>query len=147
MTLAVPEPTLPSDVRTDRVGALAAWFRLVAGMFDRSPLEAAISISAETADVITFTVQVQDRRARTAIGPFVVDLWVSNAADGTPGGTQTVTVNQGVVMDTIAADEQFVVLTTPAGLIEIDVEVSGSGSRTVYAGVRPALQSKGAVWV
>lgn len=146
MIRAVLEPTIPSDVKPERAGIIANWCRVVAGMFDRYPLEAAITFGAETADVRRCTVQVQDRRNRSAIGPFKVEVWVSTAATGAPGGSQTVSFVTGTVVDTVTANVRYVVLTSATGLIEFDIEVTGAGSRTVYAEIRPALQSMEGTW-
>lgn len=143
---AIVEPTIPSDVKPDRAVDIPRWCRVVAGFFDRYPLEVTISKGAETADVIRWTLQVTDRRGRVALGPFVVHLWVSAADTGVPGGSQTVTVVTGSALDTHTANVRYTVLTSATGLIELDIEVTGSGDRTVYAEVRPAPQSMEGSW-
>lgn len=143
MSARIPQPTLRGKTLPGRTGDIERWCQEVAALIDRYPVEAVIQIGAETANVRRYTITVKDRRLRETVGPWVVHVWISDAATLVPGGTQVVTFPTGTVLDTLVADERFRVLTNAAGVIEMDVEVSGSGNRYVVAIVEPAPQSSG----
>lgn len=143
MPPGIPEPTIPSDVNTARVGDVEKWCRTVAGFFDRSPAEVTVTATAEAADVRRFTVQVADRRLRPVAGRWNVHLWLTDDASGLPGGTQTVTFVTGDVQDTYIPQVRWTVRTDDYGKIVMDVEVTGAGSRRVVAIASPAPQESG----
>lgn len=119
---AIIEPVLRGDVKGDRPTDISRAFREVAGLIDRNPAEAQIRVQADSASVARFFVQVVDRRGRPAVGPFTVHLWVTtNDSTLVPGGSQTVAFVVGTVLDTLAANERYVVLTDPQGRIELTV--------------------------
>lgn len=144
---AIAEPVLRAKVDTRREGDLEALVRQVAGWFDHAPTEAQIFFAPEVANVIRCTIQVTDRRRRVIVGPAIVHLWISDLASGVPGGTQTVAFVTGTLLDTFDPNVRFNALTDANGLIEIDITVTGAGTRDVYAQVLPPVQSARGTWV
>lgn len=119
---AIIEAVLKGDVSGDRPKEVTGAFRQVAGLIDRDPTEALIRVQADSATVDRFFVQVVDRRDREAVGPYCVRLWVTTDSVGlVPGGSQTVAFIVGTVLDTLAANERYRVLTDPKGRIELTV--------------------------
>lgn len=143
---AIPSPTIPGDIQPQKQGDIARWARLLAGLFDRSPLEANITFGAEAANIRRVTVRAVDRLNRAVIRPCVVHVWLSDNVNGTPGGTQVVTFVAGTVLHTYTPNVRWEVLSDSTGLIQFDVEVTGAGSRGVYATVMPAPQSATGSW-
>ncbi len=83
----------------------------------------------ETANTITISHQVRDRALRAIRGRYVVDWWVATASGGGPGGTQTVSITGGSIIETIAANQHYRLMTTSDGTLSMDITISGTASR------------------
>ncbi len=99
-------------------------------------LSTVVTKGTEAADVIRFTVQARDASgAVDQAGRRHVLIVVSASSFGAPGGTQTVTFNTGTILVTHTANQIYLVESDATGMIEVDVNVSGAGSRYVRASV------------
>jgi hypothetical protein len=137
---AIIEPVLRGDVKGDRPTDISRAFREVAGLMDRNPTEAQIRVQADSGSVGRFFVQVVDRRSRAAVGPYAVRLWLTTDDTGlVPGGSQTVAFVVGSIIDTVAANERYVVLTDAQGRIELTATVGATQTVRLVATVEPFL--------
>lgn len=122
----------PRGTRDDLIDMHTALERVVDKPLRRAPA----TIGAEVANTRTITLQVRDRINRPVTGRFVVELWISTSSGGGPGGTQTVSVSSGTIMQTIAANQQYELLTAADGTLAIDITITGAASRWVSTIVR-----------
>lgn len=109
------------------------------------PLEAAFTFSG-TGPLKRCTIQVTDRLARGTNGPEIVLIWISDSASGTITTGQSVTFPTGTVLVTYVVNAKWLVMTNVKGIIEMDITVSGSGTRHVYAVVMPPPQIGTSQW-
>jgi hypothetical protein len=111
-------------------------FTRMADLFDEHRAAAQITAGAEDGgNTRRFTIQVVDRLREPWKARWRVLVKIGTAADGDPAGTQTVSVATGTLLQTIAADQLLMVLSTPNGLIEVDVTIAGAETRYLAAEV------------
>ena len=109
--------------------------RSVAQVIDVQIRSVSQTASAEDTDVVTFTMQVVDRRGNAMKRQCLFRCFVrdeSNAA-----ASATITANTGELVTTVTAGRVFDVLSDSDGVIEVDLEVAGTAQRqiaTVYLG-------------
>ena len=126
---------------------------LVPGLTKRIPNMKDTTIEAEgtpSADDIRFTIQARDANNINALERNVIDIWVSTAFFGAPGGTHTITVDTGTLISPapISNTEAFRVMSDAAGLVKIIVNVTGAGNRSLMASVNGSqVEAKFATWV
>lgn len=122
--LGHPPPGLPP--------AVAQYLTRVAGFIDQPIADGAVSVGAEAANVRRFTLEVVNRLDRPRPGRWLVLVWLAETAYGAPGGTQTTSFNAGTVVEELAADQAWVVLTDADGAVELDVTVAGAATRHLH---------------
>lgn len=127
------------------------WMAAVARLVDQPVATVAWTIGAEGAvapDKRRFTGQVRDRRGRpwaNATG-WVVLVWIANASTLAVSAPASIAANAGAVLST-PTPGVCMCLTTPAGVIELDVEVAGAATRKIVAIVlQPALATESVAW-
>lgn len=143
MTVAL---NIPQGIDASAVGQQ---FMREAQAFSQLPqLQVHVRPGAEAANVRRFTLQVVNRRGRDCIGLFALLVVIGTTETGGPGGSQTVSVVSGATVQTIASNQAYVVMTGANGKAEIDVTVTGAGTRYVRAGVLATMfGTEGAAWV
>lgn len=124
----------------------AALLRL-GGFIDNPPADCLVTAGNEAANVIRFTLAARDRLGHPWKGRFLVAVWLAATAYGAPGGTQTTSFAAGTVVEELAADRAWLVLTDASGEIKLDVTVSGAGTRHLHHLVLgPVPAPKAATW-
>lgn len=129
-----PRSTL--DELQSRDPAFLQWANQLGELFDLHAKGVAITFGDEgalAANKRRVTIKVVDRLTRDWGGISHLRLVVGNNALGGPGGTQTVTVVTGTTVAAAVANQVVDVVTDNDGVVVIDIEVSGSGSRWVAA--------------
>lgn len=110
-------------------------------------LQVRTTAGAEASNVRRFTLQVVNRRGKACFGPFALLVIIGTVDGGAPGGTQTVSVVTGAMLQTITANQALIINTAANGSASIDITVSGAGTRYVQAGVMAAMYgTPGVVW-
>ena len=113
---------------------------------DSVPVLADITKSAESADNIDFTIQVNNPRGEAIARKMVLDVWIGTADFGAPAGTQTVSVTTGVQLDAPLANQRLKVLTDATGKAVVRVNVTGAGTRYVMASIAASTKSLAGTW-
>lgn len=117
------------------------------GLIDRPIAGLVWTASAEASDIRRLSGQIVDRHQRPEGGRWVVDLWLADAEGGAPSAAVDVAVVTGTLLHTFTADGHLRLLSDAAGLVEIDVEITGAGSRVIHSVVLgPALVSPAFDW-
>lgn len=127
----------------------AEFQRLVQQSFDEPTGVVTVEAAAEAANVRRITLQVRDRIGAPWPGRWLVTFFLSATQDGDPDATgNTVGVATGTIISAIIADAMYQVLTDATGKAEVDVEVTGAGTRWVHAMTdRGRMDAKGPfVW-
>lgn len=139
--------TLNPAIRADDRVELAVFLRALANMFDRARAYPVFApATAEVGDSRTVTVTVSDRLQRAFTGQrWLCLVWISATDLGAPGGTQTVAVSAGTVIQTIAANQAYVILTDTNAQISLGVQVLGAGTRHVHCVVLNAAEGSGSI--
>lgn len=126
--------------------AVMGWMASLIAKFDTQHVTARIEAGDEDgSSVRRFTVQVVDRLTNPVRDRFPVRFTVGTADTGAPAGTQTVSVVTGATVQTVAANQCIDLMTDAAGLAEVDVTVTGAGTRYVRATIGAESTSSGAV--
>ncbi len=134
MSLSGPKPrTLRGRVDASIRSMVEAAFASIATMFDRPPAELLIAAAPESGNVRRLSFKVVDRLQEPWPGVWPVRLWISTTAGGGPSGVQTLAVVTGTLAATLAANQYIEVLTDATGLAEVDLGVTGAGTRFVRA--------------
>jgi len=103
----------------------------VAENFDARRTSVTISASAESANVVTLTMQVRDRLNREPIaGRWLLMLWISATATGVPAGTQTVAVSTGTLIQN-SGDQIVTLATDSTGTAVVTITIAGDATRHV----------------
>lgn len=103
----------------------------VAENFDARRTSVTISASAESANVVTLTMQVRDRLNREPIaGRWLLMLWISATATGAPAGTQTVAVSTGTLIQN-SGDQIVTLATDSTGTAVVTITIAGDATRHV----------------
>ncbi|MCA9280338.1 MAG: hypothetical protein H6815_00420 [Phycisphaeraceae bacterium] len=124
-----------SPVDNTSPDGIRQFMRSVAQVIDVQIRSVSQTASAEDTDVVTFTMQVVDRRGNAMKRQCLFRCFVrdeSNAA-----ASATITANTGELVTTVTAGRVFDVLSDSDGVIEVDLEVAGTAQRqiaTVYLG-------------
>lgn len=107
-----------------------------------------VTASAESANVVTFTVTVVDRLGRAPLeGYWFVRLWISTTAAGGPGGAQTVAVTTGTLVEN-TGDQIIDAQTDDAGVLAFTVTIAGAATRYArVALIEEVVSSSAATWV
>ncbi len=151
--LAVTAAKLATDsVETAKIKNANVTPAKISGPFaDEIPTLAAITKDAEGdtgADNIEFTIQLQDLNAGAFPRRATVDIRIATSAFGVPGGTQTVTVTQGVLLKVHTTDQYLTVESDANGTIKIRVNVTGGPeTRHLMASIYNESVSLQADWV
>lgn len=124
----------------------ADMFRRIAGFIDDPIAHCSHVAGTEAANVIRVTMQVRDRLEVPWAGRWLVWVIITATENGDPVATQTVTFNSGTVLETVLVDGVWRVITTTAGLIEMDVTIAGAATRYVHTIVQKRADSSGVVW-
>lgn len=106
----------------------------------------ALSKSAESADNIDFTIQVTTPRDVNFAKRVLLDVWIGTAQWGAPAGTQTVTVQTGTLIQTVAANQHIRVQTDATGKAVIRVNVAGAATRWLMAAIAGDEASLDGTW-
>lgn len=122
--------TVNGDIEIDDQD-LSGFVRAVGEHFDTPVWKAKVTVNAETADTRRVRVQVADRLGRDEPGLFVLLVSFQALSGGPPGGTQTVSVVTGTSMSSLTSNALYLVRTNAGGLAELDLTVSGAGTRHV----------------
>jgi len=120
----------------------------VAQAMDTRRVTAVVTASTESANVVTFTVSVVDRLGRAPLeGYWFIRLWISTTEAGGPGGTQTVTVTTGTLIEN-TGDQIIDAQTDDAGALAFTVTIAGAATRYArVALIEEVVSSSAATWV
>ena len=120
----------------------------VAQAMDTRRVTAVVTASTESANVVTFTVSVVDRLGRAPLeGYWFIRLWISTTEAGGPGGTQTVTVTTGTLIEN-AGYQIIDAQTNDAGALAFAVTIAGAATRYArVALIEEVVSSSAATWV
>lgn len=101
-----------------------------------------IQAAAESADKIDFTFDMPNGGVRA-----LIDVWVSTSQYGAPGGAQAVAVTGGTIIETVAANQHYRILTDGSGQIVVGVTIAGAATRWVHASVAGTARALQGTWV
>lgn len=120
----------------------------VIGAIDARRATAVVTASAESANVVTFTVTIVDRLGRAPLeGYWFVRLWISTTAAGGPGGAQTVAVTTGTLIEN-TGDQIIDAQTDDSGVLAFTVTIAGAATRYArVALIEEVDSSSAATWV
>lgn len=141
----MPARVLQPVVGNDPVRSADA-FRRIAGFIDDPIAHCSHVAGTEAANVIRVTLQVRDRLDVVWPGRWLVWVFITATENGDPVATQTVTFNSGSVLETVLIDGVWRVVTTTAGLIELDITIVGAATRYVHTIVEKRADSAAVVW-
>ncbi len=107
-----------------------------------------ISAADEAANARRFSFQVCNRQRYDIKGRYVVRVWFSSTEYGGPTSGLTLAIATGTLSQTITANQYLEVITSSAGLIEIDATIVGAATRYAHAVVVGEIEASAAVaWV
>lgn len=135
------QPQVSGDQRTQKFAAdVAKWM-------DTRRVTATIAVSAESANLVTFTVSVVDRLGRAPLaGYWFVRLWLSTTATGGPSGTQTVAITTGTLIEN-TGDQIIDAITNSEGTLAFTVSIAGAATRYArVALIEEVIESSAATW-
>ncbi|MDX2147570.1 MAG: hypothetical protein SFZ23_08620 [Planctomycetota bacterium] len=105
-----------------------------------------VAAAEDASSVRRITMRVIDRAGTARPGRYRLRVWIAATAFGAPGGTQVIAVVPGTtLLQTIASNQDLSLLTDPSGTAQLDVTVSGPGTRHVMADVAGEVVTSGAV--
>lgn len=113
-------------------------------LFDQPLAECRITSDLEgdsAANTIRSDIQVIDRVKNNWKGRWAVLVFIATEANGAPGGTQTVTLNTGTILDTITPNETYLVLTEADGTFQIDVNTTLTQTLYLHTAVLGKLKA------
>lgn len=141
------DPLVDRDPRgllaAPRVGdprSMDNWMRKIVATYNRPLARVYVSIGAGTVKRVTGF--VQDRTATLWKGRWLVQVYITEERGGDPNSAQTVEWITGYVVQTISADQVYLILTDVEGQFEFNLSVSTTGvNRDVYCHVLGRAES------
>jgi hypothetical protein len=142
------DTVIPSTIQEQPARGVAQLSLECAEANRRPLLGVQVTFGAENgSSVRRCTLRVVNRRGVACVGVFLVGVSLGLTEDGAPGGTQTLSVAKGQVFLTAAANVTLLVFTARDGTAEIDITVTGAGTRHVRAWAIAASDANSASWV
>lgn len=118
---------------------------LDAAVQDRMP-DLALSGGAEAGDVIRVTVQARDAAGNALAERVLVRLWLAGSALGAPSATgNSVSVVTGTTYAVEVANAAYKIISDAAGVVAVDIAVSGAATRHVMAEIDGRIYTSGAI--
>lgn len=99
------------------------------------------------ANTIRFTGQLKDLGGTNLSEQRLAHVWVSTADKGAPGGGHTAAIGtKGIIITTLVANTDYIILTDATGAFELDVTIAGVATLWVMAEVISKPTSLSGTW-
>ena len=133
----------------DVVNVLQA-LRTLRAFFDTPLVECTVEASAEVADVRRITFQVVDRLKKPWAARWAVFFWIASTENGEPDSSgNTLSLVAGTQeIKALTANSAYIIETDGDGRAQIDLEVTGAGTRFFRSLVLgPVKSSQSVAWL
>ncbi len=95
------------------------------------PFKTVITAGDEAANVRRVTIECTDRHGYKRPARYLVRVWISATSLGVPGGSQTISLVTGTLIQTVSANVALVIASDANGAIVFDLD-AGAGAQTRY---------------
>lgn len=137
-------PSLPTSLPKE----LRKFARDVAAIIDEPLFHPAVTFDAEgatAANTHRVTIQVRNRRSTALKSQFLVYFFIAATAGGNPQNAQAVGFVAGTIIQTITANQDFLVMTDANGQIVVDITIVGAATRYIRGCVLAEIETSDAI--